>query len=230
MLAKKIFRLWAGRSASEVRRVGGREQPQEYNREGVAWGPPRRQPWEGDLGPCMKELQGGQGHLPERLPVSLHRARATQPHRIPCAGRERCAVRTLSRFSRVRLFVTPWTVARQAPLSMGFSRQEYWSGLPCPPPGDLPSPGMEAVTHVSCVGRWVPYHWRRLGRGMLLVCHSVTPSLCDAVVTGLHLVASCSLQDRGAMPPFPPGLRARVSLIYASMLLECEDSKNQRLY
>ena len=38
----------------------------------------------------------------------------------------------LSRFSRVRLFVTPWTVARQAPLSMGFSRQEYWSGLPFP--------------------------------------------------------------------------------------------------
>ena len=44
----------------------------------------------------------------------------------------------LSRFSRVRLFVTSWTVAHQAPLSMGFSRQEYWGGLPCPPPGDLP--------------------------------------------------------------------------------------------
>ena len=45
--------------------------------------------------------------------------------------------------SRVRLFVTPWTVARQAPLSTGFSRQEYWSGLPCSPPGDLPNPGIE---------------------------------------------------------------------------------------
>ena len=45
-------------------------------------------------------------------------------------------------FSRVRRFVTPWTVAHQAPLSMGFSRQEYWSGLPCPPPGDLPEPGI----------------------------------------------------------------------------------------
>ena len=40
-------------------------------------------------------------------------------------------------------FVTPWTVALQAPLSMGFSRQEYWSGLPCPPPGDLPHPRTE---------------------------------------------------------------------------------------
>ena len=43
----------------------------------------------------------------------------------------------------VRLFVTPWTAAHQAPLSMGFSRQEYWSGLPFPSPGDLPDPGIE---------------------------------------------------------------------------------------
>ena len=41
------------------------------------------------------------------------------------------------------LFATPWTVAHQAPLSMGFSRQEYWSGLPCPSPGDLPKPGIK---------------------------------------------------------------------------------------
>ena len=46
-------------------------------------------------------------------------------------------------FSHVRLFVTPWTVAYQAPPSMGFSRQEYWSGLPFPSPGDLPNPGIE---------------------------------------------------------------------------------------
>ena len=45
--------------------------------------------------------------------------------------------------SRVRLFASPWTVACQAPLSMGFSRQEYWSGLPFPSPGDLPNPGIE---------------------------------------------------------------------------------------
>ena len=45
--------------------------------------------------------------------------------------------------SHVWVFATPWTVAYQAPLSMGFSSQEYWSGLPCPPPGDLPSPGIE---------------------------------------------------------------------------------------
>ena len=45
---------------------------------------------------------------------------------------------------RVRLFVTPWTVAYQAPQSMEFSRQEYWSGLSFPLPGDLPDPGIEA--------------------------------------------------------------------------------------
>ena len=45
--------------------------------------------------------------------------------------------------SCVRLFVTPWAVAHQAPPSMGFSRQEYWSGLPFPSPGDLPDPGIE---------------------------------------------------------------------------------------
>ena len=45
--------------------------------------------------------------------------------------------------SRVRLFETPWTVAYHTPLSMGFSRQEYWSGLPFPSPEDLPDPGIE---------------------------------------------------------------------------------------
>ena len=45
--------------------------------------------------------------------------------------------------SHVPPLATPWTVAHQAPLSSGFSRQEYWSGLPCPPPGDLLDPGME---------------------------------------------------------------------------------------
>ena len=48
----------------------------------------------------------------------------------------------LSHVSCVQLFATPWTVARQAPLSMGLSRQERWSGLPCPPPETLPRPGL----------------------------------------------------------------------------------------
>ena len=52
----------------------------------------------------------------------------------------------LNRFSLVQLFVSPWTVAHQAPLSTGFSRQEYWSGLPFPSPGDFLNPGIEPVS------------------------------------------------------------------------------------
>ena len=44
-----------------------------------------------------------------------------------------------------------WTVAHQAPVSLGFSRQGYWSGLPCPPPGDLPDPGIEPESHTSAL-------------------------------------------------------------------------------
>ena len=55
--------------------------------------------------------------------------------------------------SRVQLFATPWTVAPQAPLSMGFSRQGYWLGLPFPSPGDLPNPGIKA-TSPALAGRF----------------------------------------------------------------------------
>ena len=55
----------------------------------------------------------------------------------------------LSRFSRVRLFATPWTVAHQAPLSMGLPRQEHWRGLPFSPPGDIPNPGIKPASPTS---------------------------------------------------------------------------------
>ena len=51
--------------------------------------------------------------------------------------------------SHIRLFATPWNVAHQPPLSTGFSGEEYWSGLPLPPPGDLLHPGMELASPVS---------------------------------------------------------------------------------
>ena len=57
-----------------------------------------------------------------------------------CSVFHACVV---SCFNRVQLFVTLWTVACQAPLSLEFPRQEYWSGLPCPPLGDLPNPGIK---------------------------------------------------------------------------------------
>ena len=61
-------------------------------------------------------------------------------HILACISESEVKVKSLS---CVRLFVTPWTVAYQAPLSMGFSRQEYWSGLPFPSPGHLPNPGIK---------------------------------------------------------------------------------------
>ena len=60
--------------------------------------------------------------------------------------------------SHVQLFVTPWIVASQAPLSMEFFSQEYWSVLSFPPPGDLPNSGIKPASPVSCIGRWILYH------------------------------------------------------------------------
>ena len=66
----------------------------------------------------------------------------------------------LSHFSHVQLFMTLWTIARQAPLSMGFSRQEYWSGLPCPPPGDL-DPGIKPMSPALQADSLLLSHWGR---------------------------------------------------------------------
>ena len=65
----------------------------------------------------------------------------------------------LSRFSRVQLFAAPWTTAWQAPLSMRFSRQEYWSGLSFPPPGDLPDTGIGYASLSSQVDSLPLSHW-----------------------------------------------------------------------
>ena len=65
-----------------------------------------------------------------------------------------------SHFSYVWVFTTPWTVALRLLCPWGFSRQEYWSRLPRPAPEDLPNPGIEPASHVSCIDRWVLYHWR----------------------------------------------------------------------
>ena len=64
--------------------------------------------------------------------------------------------------------MTSWTVAHQAPLSMGFPRQEFWNGLTFPSPGDLPNPGVELESHVSCIDRKILYNcaiWEALPIG-----------------------------------------------------------------
>ena len=81
-------------------------------------------------------------------------------------GHQSCWIRhvyVLSHFSLVRLFVTLWTIGHQAPLSMGFSRQEYWSGLAVP--SSRGSSWPRDWTHdfyVSCIGIWAPYHYCHL--------------------------------------------------------------------
>ena len=57
--------------------------------------------------------------------------------------------------SHVQLFANPWTITHQALLSMGFPRQEYWSVLTFPSPGDLPNPGIKPASRISCTGMWI---------------------------------------------------------------------------
>ena len=76
--------------------------------------------------------------------IYIHAKSSCQEVRSSCM--RMCSVCQL--FSCIWLFATPWTIDHQTPLSMGFSRQEYWSGLPVPPPGDLPNPGIEPMSPV----------------------------------------------------------------------------------
>ena len=88
---------------------------------------------------CFYQSQTPSPSLPHLLPLGNHKSflYVCESFSVSCM---------LSRFSHVRLCATPWTVAHQAPLPMGFSRQEYWSGLPCPLPGDLPDPGIKPMS------------------------------------------------------------------------------------
>ena len=88
----------------------------------------------------------------------------------------------LSHFSCVQLFEAIWTIDYQAPLSMGFSWQEYWSGLLWHPPGDLPDSGIETVSLVSSIGGQALYHQHYLESSGLVQFSPVAqscPTLCD---------------------------------------------------
>jgi len=69
-----------------------------------------------------------------------------KPHQYPVTADISSVACVLSSLSHVQLYATLWTIAHQAQPSMRFSRQEYWSGLQCPPPGDLPNPGIEPMS------------------------------------------------------------------------------------
>ena len=96
---------------------------------------------------------------------------------------ENVHVCVLRHFSCVQLFVTPWTVARQAPLSMGFSRQQYWNGLPCPPQRDLPNLEIEptSLTSPALTDRF--FTTRTTWEAHVCVCQvaSEYSTLCDTM-------------------------------------------------
>ena len=75
-------------------------------------------------------------------------------------------------------FATPWTVACQAPLSVGFFRQEYWSGLPFPPPGDLPNPGIKPESLVSLALAAGFFTTAPLGRLQVIPTHQLMSVCC----------------------------------------------------
>ena len=85
----------------------------------------------------------------------LHRTILKLPPYTSLPGRHALSL------SHVQLFVTPWAVACQAPLSMGFPRQEYWDGLPLPPPGDPPDPGIKPASLACQVDSLPPSHQGR---------------------------------------------------------------------
>ena len=87
-------------------------------------------------------------------PIGRCKTGYTAPSNLSQSEHWACVLSCYS-VAKLCLFVTPWTVALQALLFMGFSCHEYWSGLPCPPPGDLPNPGIEPGSP-HC--RWILYH------------------------------------------------------------------------
>ena len=103
----------------------------------------------------------------------------------------------VSRFSRVRLYVTPWTVARQVSQSRGVSEQEYWSGLPCPPPGHLPnrrteprSPVLQADSLPSA-SQGEGSQWNQTCPHLSLDCNPQTVRKCICVVLAAQFVVFC---------------------------------------
>ena len=113
--------------------------------------------------------------------------------------------------SRVWCFATLWTIACQAPLSMGFPRQEYWSGFPFPSPGDIPDPGTEPASPVSCIGRQILYHWapgKPFNRMLLLLLlsHFSHVWFCATPETAAHQAPPSlgfSRQEHWSGLPFP---------------------------
>ena len=103
----------------------------------------------------------------------------------------------------VRLSATPWTVARQAPLSMGFSRQQYWSGLPFPPLGDLPDPGIVPESPASPA----------LQADSLPTEPWGSPSLVAQMVKNQPAMRETQIQSLGREDPLEKGMATHSSIL-----------------
>ena len=113
-------------------------------------------------------------------------------------------------------------IAHQAPLSMGFSKQDCWSGLSCPPPGDLPRPGIEPSSHVSCISRRALYHWCRL--------KSPQSSVRTPNQTSLTTFTSCAFYsvDRQVLPG---GIMGQLNIrdVWKEQIVRVGEKKNYGL-
>ena len=118
-------------------------------------------------------------------------------------------------------FATPWTIASQATLSMGFFRQEYWSGLPFPPPGDLPNPGIEPASPALQADSLPLSHCRSQYTHMLYFTVKMMPMMgVFLVVQGLRLHFP-NAGDRGSIPD--QGTRShtpQLRVLHAAMKIE----------
>ena len=141
----------------------------------------------------------------------------------------------LSHFSCIRLSATPWNVAHQSPLSMGFSWQENWCGLPCPPPGHLPSPGIEPVSPVFPIlagGFFITsttqaaplsrYYHTKSSKEKIIICsqpssipHSGFPAGSvgkEPAFSAGNTGDTCSIPGSGRSPGFPGGTSGKEPL------------------
>ena len=141
----------------------------------------------------------------------------------------------LSRFSHIQVFAAPWTVARQPPLSAGFSRQESCSGLPFPSPGNVADPGRSPISNISCNGRRALYHERHLGSP--LWSKLSTPRTFGQCLLAPNLhgfwnlpLSGADSEKRGARQPRPPACRLSalpLSPMLSSDLLPDARASNQ---
>ena len=143
--------VWAGASAPQHDTLGARSRPGEQGLPGVLWfisickvTPDRVQKRDWSRARSLDMLSDCP-RLPQAIVQGCEETKASE------AGPSSLSfpLTVFSRFTCVRRFMTPWTVAHQAPLSVGFSRQEYCSGLPCPPPGDLVDSGIRPACLMS---------------------------------------------------------------------------------